>query len=50
MDREDRRRGHGYGDRIEVLERIVGDVRIEGGIDDEIRAIDQQRVAVRCCL
>jgi len=46
VDRQHDGRGDRHGDRLEVLERIVGDRRIERRIDHEVRAVDQERVAV----
>ena len=46
MDREDGRRGNGERDRVEVLDRIVGDRAVEARIDDQGRCNEDNRVAV----
>ncbi len=50
MHREDYRRGDGERDGIKVPSGVVGDLIVERGIDDVVRAGDQHGVAVGCGL
>ena len=43
-------RGDGERHRIEILAGVVGNLTVQGGIDDVVDAIDQHRVAVGCRL
>ena len=50
IDREHRRRAHRDRDRIEVRGGVIGDVLVQRGINDVVRAIDENGVAVGCRL
>jgi hypothetical protein len=46
MHGQDHRRNHRDRDRREVFDRIVGHLLVEFGIDHQVGAVHQQRVAV----